>query len=397
MFGERYTNRDNDLLGGLARCPLRGKATNSPTTAVALMVVLGLVLLVAPSTASGHQTAIKYFELEANGTELTVSVLAQPVDVSDALGGNRDATLADAIAAPVVVGAYVLSWAKISVEAGACVPASPTVSASDEDRRFLRIAWGVACPAPVRTFTLDLSGFFALDSKHQAVIRVASSDANALETVATASQPVLRLSTDAGFDAASIWRWIQIGMQHIHGGPDHIAFVLALLLVVVLVRERATVRLREPRSTARATAILVSSFTLAHSLTLIAASLGWLTLPSKPVELLIAISIVYAAVENVFMPAARWRLAMTFVFGLVHGLGFAGALSELLPHNRVIAPLLLFNLGVELGQLLVVGVVLPPLWLLARRLGEDKYQRRVIVPLSWLLALGGTIWVIQRI
>jgi hydrogenase/urease accessory protein HupE len=135
-----------------------------------------------------------------------------------------------------------------------------------------------------------------------------------------------------------------LGVEHILGGFDHLLFVLALLFLV---------------SFNRRLLLTVTAFTLAHSLTLALSALGWLTLRSPPVEATIALSIMLVAGEALHKQptlSRRWPALVAFLFGLVHGLGFAGALAQIgLPQNHLAVALLTFNIGVELGQLLVVG------------------------------------------
>ncbi len=364
--------------------------------------VLAAALVAAARPAGAHQTAIKYVELVAtsDGAGLDVTMRAQPVDLSDAVrpgADDREVDVAEAVAAAAAIGPYVQPWLQIRVGDAPC-PAGPlTVTASSQDPRYLDLRWRVTCPTPaLDAFTLDLGGFFAVDGKHQAVVRLRAAGADDYETIVTASTPALALRL-TGARPGTAWAWIHIGTEHILGGLDHLAFVLALLLVIGLHRPGADISVRAPRATMRATALLVSSFTIAHSCTLILAALGVVSLPSAPVELAIAASIVYTAVENLLAPTARWRLALTFGFGLVHGLGFAGALAALLPADHVVTPLLLFNVGVELGQLLVVAVVLPVLVVASRRLGVAGYRRWVVAPLSLLLALAGLLWMVERL
>jgi hypothetical protein len=146
------------------------------------------------------------------------------------------------------------------------------------------------------------------------------------------------------------WSYLVLGIEHILGGIDHLLFVLALLLIV-----RGSLRI----------VATITAFTIAHSITLVAATLGWVRVPGPPVEAIIALSIVFVAAEVVhglhgkrgLTARAPWVVA--FSFGLLHGLGFAGALAEVgLPQKAIPVALLMFNVGVELGQLVFVGVVL---------------------------------------
>jgi len=183
------------------------------------------------------------------------------------------------------------------------------------------------------------------------------------------------------------WSYLVLGVEHILGGLDHLLFVLALLLIV--------------RGSTRIVAT-ITAFTLAHSLTLVAATLGWVHVPGPPVEAMIALSIVFVAAEVVhglrgkpgLTARAPWIVA--FTFGLLHGFGFAGALAEVgLPQRAIPVALLMFNLGVEVGQLLFVGCVL----------GLRGLVARVTLALpTWAPALPpyviGTVamcWVIERV
>ena len=178
-----------------------------------------------------------------------------------------------------------------------------------------------------------------------------------------------------------------LGIEHILLGVDHLLFVLALLILV---------------RGARRIALTITAFTLAHSLTLVAATLGWLSLPGAPVEAVIALSIAFLAREI----AMSWRghaslterlpWLVAFVFGLLHGLGFAGALAEIgLPQKAIPVALLCFNVGVELGQLLFVAVMLALAWSARALLARWQSTLRWVPP----YAIGGiaSFWLIERI
>lgn len=158
-------------------------------------------------------------------------------------------------------------------------------------------------------------------------------------------------SPDTGF-FSSMGRFVGLGLEHILLGLDHVLFLVLLLLGAL--GWRSVIR-------------LATAFTVAHSVTLALAVLGWVEVPSEIVEPLIAASIVYIAVENIVRGESRHRTLVVFAFGLLHGLGFAGALNFTDEFGGgLIGALLSFNLGIELGQLLVVLLVFP-LLLLARR------------------------------
>jgi len=121
-----------------------------------------------------------------------------------------------------------------------------------------------------------------------------------------------------------------------------------------------------------------------------------LDLPSRLVESLIAASILYVAAENLAVGRSRLRWYLTFGFGLVHGLGFAYNLKELLPPQGKIVPLLLFNLGIEIGQLVIVAVLLPGLYLVARR-GAKTYRSLVVNGVSALVGMAAMVWLVERV
>ena len=174
-------------------------------------------------------------------------------------------------------------------------------------------------------------------------------------------------------------QYLWLGVSHIFLGYDHVAFLLALLFVT---------RLRELVK-------IITAFTVAHTLTLVLAALGVMSLPSRWVESAIAASIVYVAAENLWRDPDqlhRWRL--TFAFGLVHGFGFATVLRELgLPAEGLVRSLLAFNLGVELGQLAIAAVC----WPLILWMSRQPWSRRARVIVSCVLLAFGAAWLIERV
>jgi HupE / UreJ protein len=140
---------------------------------------------------------------------------------------------------------------------------------------------------------------------------------------------------------------------------------------------------------------IVSAFTLAHSITLSLAALGVIDLPSRPVESAIALSVLLAALNNIWPYVSRRSWIIAFAFGLVHGLGFASALKELgLPRESLALSLIGFNGGVELGQLAIVAVVVPIAFAQRRSV---YYRRGVLLAGSWLIAAIAAIWLIERL
>ena len=188
-------------------------------------------------------------------------------------------------------------------------------------------------------------------------------------------------------------RFWRLGLDHILGGYDHLAFLLALLVVSRALRSLVGV---------------VTAFTLAHSITLAAAALGWVVLPARWIELAIALSIAYVGVDNLLRKEARTPWLEAFGFGLLHGFGFASFLGEALSEEPLIATALLgFNLGVEVGQLAVVVAatlifMLFLRWIPNRSRAESAQERAGLVPsplrttISIAVALCGFYWFVER-
>lgn len=198
---------------------------------------------------------------------------------------------------------------------------------------------------------------------------------------ATAHVAVRELDNISKTGAAIIY--LGLGFKHILPlGFDHILFVLSLFLL-------------SPKL--KPIIIQSTAFTIAHSVTLCLAAYNVITPPSRIIEPLIALSILYVALENIYSPRLKpSRIGIVFLFGLVHGLGFAGALAEMgLPKNAYFVSLIMFNVGVELGQL---AIILLAYFLLAKWFADKPYYRsRVVIPLSIAIALIAAFWTIQRI
>ena len=253
-------------------------------------------------------------------------------------------------------------------------------------------AWPEGCTADanvLRCGEAGLQGKLVIDGVGKrysaALVKVFWLDGQSRVYTLTGAQPAVRLygSADDQRGMGEIaWAYLLLGVEHILSGFDHLLFVIGLLFLVGFRRRLVWT---------------ISAFTLAHSLTLASAALGWVTLRSAPVEASIALSIVLVASEALRHRetlARRLPAMVAFFFGLVHGLGFAGALQEIgLPQQHLVTALLTFNLGVEFGQLLTVGIA----WALVRLLGRWPWAARLRAPI--LYAIGGlaAYWSLLRV
>lgn len=245
--------------------------------------------------------------------------------------------------------------------------------------------------------TLSYSAFFDIDSQHKLLVSLekTSSEKNTSPRILSDSSRTLIINETQGSRLATFKEFLVQGVVHIWIGADHILFLLSLLLTCVLVRRNhAWVANNNLREIVVRTTWIVTAFTLAHSITLTATALHWIQLPSRWVEVGIAISVALTALNNIFPLVLRlgW---LTFGFGLLHGMGFAGALGELgLPADQQTLTVLAFNLGVEIGQMAIVLVVLP-LLIFVRKF--YVYSRYSVTALSVIIFLVAAQWTLERI
>lgn len=255
-------------------------------------------------------------------------------------------------------------------------------------------AAGVAAAAIIGSASAQCSGSIegrevgmpGLLGQSDMLVRVQPLDAQAQALRLTAREPRASIATTPT-TMQVLHTYFVLGVEHILAGWDHLLFVIALVLLVG--RWRAVV-------------LAATAFTVSHSITLAAASLGFVGLPQGPVEALIALSILFLALEILwadpdyptFTQSYPWVVA--FLFGLLHGFGFAGALNAIgLPGDDVPAALLAFNLGVEAGQLLVVALVLAML-LALRRWAASAYAPSVRVAV-YAIGTISAYWLVDRV
>ncbi|MFN0113338.1 MAG: HupE/UreJ family protein [Paracoccaceae bacterium] len=247
--------------------------------------------------------------------------------------------------------------------------------------RATTLSFAAALPPGAKAFTFGWSQEFGRITIRTTSPRSRNSYVEMLENGVTSSPMVIDdLKSRTAWDM--IGDFVLIGFQHIvPKGLDHILFVVGIFLL--------STRLRPILAQ-------VTSFTVAHTVTLGLGTLGLINLPSAIVEPLIAASIVYVAVENILFPTlSPWRVAVVFCFGLMHGLGFAGVLRELnIPPGDFVTDLLSFNVGVELGQLAVIAVcfLTVGIWFGSK----PWYRQRVVIPGSLAVAAVGSFWFLQR-
>lgn len=253
-------------------------------------------------------------------------------------------------------------------------------------------SWALQSPCldSGRALRLEYDFLFARDPLHRALYNIQTAEGKTRVGVLSPGDAGVLLSGPT----LTLWQtssqfFVQ-GVIHLLTGYDHLAFLLVLLLPVINPRSGYA----STAATARELALIVTAFTLSHSLTLVLATLGWIVLPSHWVEFAIALSISAAALLA-FLPQPKLQRYLALGFGLIHGIGFAGVLADLLDQSaaRTLA-LASFNVGVEVGQL---AVVLVGLLLLLPLRNRRVFQRRVIPATLCLTAATGVYWAMLRI
>lgn len=356
-----------------------------------LAVVLAVVVLGATG-ARAHETGTSSLHLRVDGTdvvgdwELTVrdarALLGLPPGGEpDRLGPSEQADLGRRFAATVSLSGDGRPCPIEILEVRLPDPAPGTPATA-------RLALRAACAGELRSLRIDYPLLFDLDPRHRTWFSLRDSR-HTQAGVFHADQRQIELAVEHRDRLGTVLAYGREGAWHVLGGLDHVLFLLCLLLPIRFAGDAAARR----RTGARILAI-VTAFTVAHSLTLALSVLGVVSLPARPVEVAIALSVFAAAWNNVrpWLPvSAAW---MAGAFGLVHGLGFASALVRLgLPSDARGFALAGFNLGVEAGQLAVVALWLPVAWELGR---HPAWGRRAVPMASLAIAWLAAVWVLGR-
>ena len=372
---------------------------------------LGLWALMAAllwsGTAMAHSSSNSYLTLSAPEGRLTLraDLHLRDVDLIFDLDADRDGQVSwgETQIRSAELGRWLDQGLQLSAAGQKCPLGVVDLQASEHaDGTYLSALWTPDCPGVSDLSNVSLALRYGLmfdqDSLHRGLLKV---DLPGFQSSALLSpeRPEAQLSQADSSAWRVFGRYIVEGVWHIWIGIDHIVFLLSLLVLAPLQPSRQRITQWPAAQQARPVLIdvlaVVTAFTVAHSITLGLTILGWLTPPPDLVEPAIALSVVLAALNNLLgiNSLKRWRLA--FVFGLVHGFGFASVLLDLgLPASALVAALGGFNVGVELGQLAIVLVFLPIAWLLRR----TRFYRWVVVAGgSTAIVVLGLVWTLERV
>ncbi|MBI2460139.1 MAG: HupE/UreJ family protein [Candidatus Rokubacteria bacterium] len=348
-----------------------------PAPSLGLLVAL-LAWSVWPTPAEAHVVGLSYADitLEERAARVTLRVptkgLAEhfelPVEGEPPTGAEVLAVGGDALAA------FFPGKVEIINEDRACAPSPPALQPDDDPGR-IRVEFAFACETPVGDDVgIYLYFFNEFGPNHSTLATIRRGQA-VKEFVFTQRRTDFRWSPRLWAQAGG---FLLLGVEHIFTGYDHILFLIGLMVIW-----RGSLNIVK----------IVTSFTVAHSITLILAALSVVTLPTRLVESVIALSIAYVGIENLVVKEIRRRWLVAFVFGLVHGFGFAEILREMgLPSQGLILSLLSFNVGVEIGQLVVVAACVPLIYAASR----GAHQRILVRGASAAIFLMGMLWFTER-
>jgi hypothetical protein len=365
-------------------------------------MLLALVALFWLPASWAHKPSDSYLTLRTQDNSVAIrwDIALRDLDFVLQLDrdGNGELTWGEVRQRTNDIQAYALARAAFSAQGKACALTStaPLQLEKHSDGAYAVLSLAAACERIAEPLELSYSLLFDVDPTHRGLVQWSAPGAatsQALVFGTSSARQVLKLHEPSALE--TLRQYIVEGVWHIWIGFDHILFLIALLLPSVLVRRDGHWEAVGSLRTASIEVLkVVTAFTVAHSITLSLAALGVISLPSRLVESVIAASVVLAALNNLRATVDRRRWLMAFVFGLIHGFGFASVLADLgLPQGALVLALVGFNVGVELGQLAIVAVFLPFAFLLR---GTGFYRVGVLQAGSFAVAVLATWWLIER-
>ena len=360
-----------------------------------------LAFAIAANRAEAHKPSDSYLTLNVSSSSAQVGghwdIALRDLEVAIGLDANGDGaiTWGELRQQSAQIFDYAIARLDLRADGNACVVSRGDVlTDTHSDGGYAVLNFTAFCAAPARQFEVGYRLLFDIDSSHRGLLHLGVD--GAVRTAVLSPEQAVQ-----NFDLANPSRWRQFlqfvadGVHHIWIGYDHLLFLISLLLPAVLVRRDGRwIPVGTLRSALLGVIAVVTAFTVSHSITLTLAALGVVGLPSRLVESGIALSVLLAALNNVWPQVTRRAWILAFAFGLVHGFGFASVLGDLgLPRDALAISLAGFNIGVEIGQLSVVLVVVPLIFVLRER---RMYRPAILVGGSTAIAAVAVVWFMQR-
>jgi len=343
------------------------------------------VMLASAPAVSAHPAPFSYLDIRLSPSAIAGTLTLHDFDIAHELAIADAATLGDAaVVARHAAALEALVRARVVLEADGRTLAWDIVGARPlVDRSAVELTWRVRDTPAVGRLTAR-AALFPYDPNHQTFVNLYENGSLVRQEILSSTRDRVDFFTGTRQGALAVFKtYTASGIHHIAIGPDHILFVVGLLLL---------------GGTVRRLLLIISAFTLGHSITLSLAALGIVTPPAHVIEPAIALSIVYVGADNLLV-GSKGRDARAWValfFGLVHGFGFASVLRETgLPPRALGLSLFSFNVGVEIGQALIVVIVASVLG--AIRAHRPAVARTIVVAGSLVVIAAGAYWFIERV
>jgi hypothetical protein len=358
------------------------------------------VLAFVAGAAHAHKPSDSYLTLYADGQSLRGQWDIALRDLEYAVGldanGDGEITWGELKAKQADVDSYALARLALRADGKPC-RLTPTEHLVDDhtDGAYIVLRFSAECGGtPYRSAEVEYSLFFDLDPTHRGLLRV-ERGRDSITGILGPDRPRLKLDAEGRSRLDQFADYVREGVWHIWIGFDHILFLVSLLLPSVFILQgkdwKPAGRFRD---TFWDVFRVATSFTVAHSITLSLAALSIIQLPSRLVESMIALSVVVAALNNIWPLVHDRRWAVAFGFGLIHGFGFASVLADLgLPRDALLLALVGFNVGVELGQLAIISAFLPAAYAIR---STWAYRRIVFIGGSAAIVMVASIWLAER-
>ena len=345
---------------------------------------LAVFVLTATAPLAAHPAPFSYLDVRLTETAIEGSLVLHAIDLAHELGVDAEA-IVDPARLPALEGriAALMKPRLVITRDGSTIDWHPQQFDAVRDRDSVRLAWSL--PAQRVPGHMRVEAYlFPYDPNHQTFLNVYERGELARQDVLDRNRRIADFYTGTPQGRLAVWRAFTLsGIHHIAIGPDHILFIVGLLLL---------------GGSLSRLLLIVSAFTVGHSVTLSLATLGIFHPPAHIVEPAIALSIVYVGADNLLVgeQGRDTRAWVALCFGLVHGFGFASVLREIgLPQKSMALSLFSFNLGVEIGQAVIVIIVATVLAALKRR--SPAAYRRSVVASSAIAIAAGVYWFVERV
>ncbi len=366
-------------------------------------LLLLVLMLISPFVWS-HKSSDSFMNLQVNNQIITAQWDIALRDLEYALGldydGNGEITWVELRSRFQEIKKYAFSSLQIKNDGKVCLSQSNKLQAGQlqvnhhSDGAYAVLNFNLNCASAINQFGIEYQLFFDIDPTHRGLVQISKDGSDDFVIFSPENQ-----QANINFSNFNQWqtlhKFVIEGIWHIWIGYDHILFLLCLLLPSVVKKTaNGWVQNNDFSDTVRQIGKIVTAFTIAHSITLLLTILQWVNLPSRWVESAIAFSVLLAAVNNLYPFFSKRVWLVAFTFGLIHGFGFASILSNLaLTVENLGVSLIGFNLGIEIGQLVIVSIFLPIAYLLRR---HWFYQRVILYTGSQFIILVALVWFLQR-